>query len=58
VAQERRAAPPPQGALSADFYRAKIDTARFYADHVLPQAPALAHAIVAGSAAVLAEGVL
>ena len=25
--------------MSADFYRAKIDTARFYADHVLPQAP-------------------
>jgi alkylation response protein AidB-like acyl-CoA dehydrogenase len=58
VAQERLAAPPAQGALSAGFYRAKIDTARFYADHVLPQAPALAHAIIEGSAAVLAEGVL
>jgi 3-(methylthio)propanoyl-CoA dehydrogenase len=58
VAQARLAAPPAQGAMSADFYRAKIDTARFYADHVLPQASALAHAIIEGSAAVLAEGVL
>jgi len=58
VARERLAAPPAQGAMSADFYRAKIDTARFYADHVLPQAAALAHAIIEGSAGVLAEGVL
>ena len=58
VARERLAAPPAQGAMSAGFYRAKIETARFYADHVLPQAPALAHAIIEGSAAVLAEGVL
>jgi acyl-CoA dehydrogenase len=58
VARDRLAAPPAHGAMSADFYRAKIDTARFYADHVLPQAPALAHAIIEGSAAVLAEGVL
>jgi len=57
VARDRLAAPPAQGA-SAAFYRAKIDTARFYADHVLAQAPGLAHAIVEGSAAVLAEGVL
>ena len=58
VARERLAAPPAQGASSAGFYQAKIDTARFYADHVLPQAPALAHAIIEGSAGVLAEGVL
>lgn len=58
VARDRLAAPPAQGAASAGFYRAKIDTARFYADHVLPQAPALAHTIVEGSAGVLAEGVL
>jgi 3-(methylsulfanyl)propanoyl-CoA dehydrogenase len=58
VARDRLAAPPAQGALSAGFYRAKIDTARFYADHVLPQAPALAHAIIEGSAGVLAEGAL
>jgi alkylation response protein AidB-like acyl-CoA dehydrogenase len=58
VARDRLAAPPAQGALGAGFYRAKIDTARFYADHVLPQAPALAHAIIEGSAGVLAEGAL
>ena len=29
---------------------AKIDTARFYADHVLSQAPGLAHAIIEGAA--------
>ena len=58
VARDRIASPPAQGAASAAFYRAKIETARFYADHVLPQAPALAHAIIEGSAGVLAEGVL
>jgi 3-(methylthio)propanoyl-CoA dehydrogenase len=56
VARQRLAAAP--GAAEEGFYRAKIETARFYADHVLSQAPGLAHAIVAGSAAVLAEGVL
>jgi 3-(methylthio)propanoyl-CoA dehydrogenase len=58
VARDRLASPPAQGAMSAAFYRAKIDTARFYTDHVLSQAPGLAHAIIEGSAAVLAEGVL
>ena len=58
VARDRLAKPPSQGAADPGFYRAKIDTARFYADHVLPQAPALAHAIIEGSAAALAEGVL
>jgi alkylation response protein AidB-like acyl-CoA dehydrogenase len=38
------------------FYRAKINTARFYADHVLPQANGLAHAAMSGSAGVLALG--
>ncbi|MCS0614099.1 acyl-CoA dehydrogenase [Massilia kyonggiensis] len=38
----------------AAFYRAKIATARFFADHVLSQADGLRHAIVAGSAGVLA----
>jgi len=37
-----------------DFARAKIATARFFADHVLATAPALAHSIVAGSAGTLA----
>jgi hypothetical protein len=42
----------------ADFYRAKLGTARFYADHVLSQAGWLRHQIVNGSAGVgvLAEG--
>ncbi len=39
VARERLASPPAQGAADPSFYRAKIDTARFYAHHVLPQAP-------------------
>jgi alkylation response protein AidB-like acyl-CoA dehydrogenase len=48
------------GAAGADagFYEAKILTARFYADHLLPQAPGLAHAVLHGAAAALAEGVL
>ena len=36
------------------FYRAKLATARFYADHVLPQAHGLAHAAMHGASAVLA----
>jgi alkylation response protein AidB-like acyl-CoA dehydrogenase len=58
VARDRLASPPAQGAASAAFYRAKIETARFYADHVLSQAPGLAHAIIEGSVGVLAEGAL
>jgi alkylation response protein AidB-like acyl-CoA dehydrogenase len=38
----------------ATFYRAKIATARFFADHILSQAEGLRHAIVEGSAGVLA----
>jgi butyryl-CoA dehydrogenase len=37
----------------ASFYHAKISTARFYADHILAQAPGLRSAIVSGSAGVL-----
>ena len=33
----------------SDFYKTKLITARFYADHVLSQAPGLAHAVVAGA---------
>ena len=36
------------------FYKAKLGTARFYADHVLSQARGLAHAAMEGSAGVLA----
>ncbi|HEX8788047.1 MAG TPA: acyl-CoA dehydrogenase [Telluria sp.] len=42
------------GAGDAAFYRAKIATARFFADHILSQAQGLRHAIVDGSAGVLA----
>ena len=38
----------------AAFYRAKIATARFFADHVLSQADGLRHAIMDGAAGVLA----
>ena len=42
------------GEGDAAFYRAKIGTARFFADHILSQADGLRHAIVEGSAGVLA----
>ena len=38
----------------ATFYKTKIVTARFYADHVLSQAPGLAYAVVNGAAGALA----
>jgi len=38
----------------ASFYQAKIATARFYADHVLAQAPGLRNTIVRGAAGVMA----
>ena len=38
----------------ADFCRAKIATARFYAEHILPQAAGLASAVTGGSSSVLA----
>ena len=58
--QMARAALAAQAKLSAgddssdSFYKAKISTARFYADHVLSQAPGLRHAVVSGAAGVLA----
>ena len=45
------------GEGDAAFYRAKIGTSRFFADHVLSQASGLRHAIVEGSAGVLAMDV-
>ncbi|NMG77693.1 acyl-CoA dehydrogenase [Aromatoleum diolicum] len=39
-----------QGAAGDDFYSTKIVTARFYADHILPQAHALAYSVVNGAA--------
>jgi acyl-CoA dehydrogenase len=41
------------GDPETDFYRAKLTTARFYADHVLSQVAWLQHQIVGGSAAVM-----
>jgi len=45
------------GEGDAAFYRAKIATARFFADHFLSLAPGLRHAIVDGAAGVLALSV-
>ena len=42
------------GEGDASFYRAKIGTARFFADHILSQAGGLRTAIIDGSAGVLA----
>jgi acyl-CoA dehydrogenase len=43
-----------EGAEDYDFYRAKIGTARFYAEHVLPLAQSCKQEIVSGSTSVLA----
>ncbi len=43
-----------EGKGNKSFYEAKIKTARFYADHVLTQAPGLRNAIVHGAAGVMA----
>ncbi len=42
------------GEGDARFYQGKIVTARFYADHVLAQAPGLAYTVVNGAAGALA----
>ena len=54
--QMARAALAAEKKLSEDkpFYEAKIATARFYADHVLVQAPGLRNTVVNGAAGVLA----
>jgi 3-(methylsulfanyl)propanoyl-CoA dehydrogenase len=57
ISQRRLAESKGKGAEAA-FYEAKISTARFYAHHVLSQAPGLAHSIIHGAAGALAEGVL
>lgn len=43
-----------RGSGEADFYRGKIATARFFAEHHLPQAQAYRSAIVQGAASVMA----
>ncbi|MBT0961446.1 acyl-CoA dehydrogenase [Denitromonas iodatirespirans] len=50
VAQQRLG----EGTGDASFYQTKIVTTRFYADHVLSQAPGLAYAVVNGAAGALA----
>ena len=40
--------------LEADFMRAKVTTARFYADHILSQAPGVRDSIVDGADSVIA----
>jgi alkylation response protein AidB-like acyl-CoA dehydrogenase len=50
IAQKQLAA--QQG--DADFYRAKIITAGFYAEHILPQATALGDTVVKGAGSVMA----
>jgi acyl-CoA dehydrogenase len=54
--QMARAALAAEKKVSEDkaFYEAKIATARFYADHVLVQAPSLRNTVVNGAAGVLA----
>jgi len=56
--QMARAALAAQAKLTAGdrdaFYAAKISSARFYADHLLPQAAGLAHTIVHGASGALA----
>jgi alkylation response protein AidB-like acyl-CoA dehydrogenase len=42
------------GGGDMDFYRGKIVTARFYAEHILPQAAGLVSAVTGGSSSVLA----
>ena len=43
-----------EGKGDREFYRAKIATARFYADYYLPQTVALKHAVVTAGESVLA----
>ena len=55
-AAEIAAAKLVAGAGDAEFCKAKIATARFYIEHILPQAAALSEEIVDGAASVLAFG--
>jgi hypothetical protein len=43
-----------EGAADAPFYRAKLTTARFYAEHILPQSDALARVVTQGAPVLLA----
>jgi hypothetical protein len=50
IAQQRLS----EGKGDKSFYEAKVKTSRFYADHVLTQAPALRNTVVHGAAGVMA----
>ncbi len=50
AAQKKLAA----GQGDADFYQAKIATARFYAEHILPKARSLSHEVMNGAESVFA----
>lgn len=50
IAHERLA----EGSADVDFFKAKLITTSFYADHVLSAAPGLAHTVIHGAEAVLA----
>jgi butyryl-CoA dehydrogenase len=54
--QMARAALAAQKKLAQDqeFYSAKLATVRFYADHVLVEAPALRNTVINGASAVMA----
>jgi alkylation response protein AidB-like acyl-CoA dehydrogenase len=54
--QMARAAAIAEKKSNDDFYKAKLITARYYADHVLPKASAYKHEITQGGASTLALG--
>jgi acyl-CoA dehydrogenase len=50
---QNAAAQLAKGEGDADFLKGKVRTARFFADHVMAQAPALASAATRGAESVL-----
>jgi hypothetical protein len=54
MARAALAAEEKLGSGDTAFYAAKLATARFYADQILVQAPALRDTVVKGAAAVMA----
>ncbi len=51
---ERKLAEKADDAYGAAFYQAKVQTARFYADHILSRAPSVAYSVLFGADAVKA----
>jgi acyl-CoA dehydrogenase len=49
IAQRKLATP----GSDSEYLTAKLATARFYGEHILPKARSLAHSVVSGSASVL-----